>query len=138
MAQVERLRALHAEAAARASLFEVRPELDAPYQLGERPASAIYCGDFNLLPGAADYQALLAPHANGAPALVDAWALQHPGQQRAPTAGLHGYPWPAQPGCYDYFFVTDDLARRVTGVDVQSETAASDHQPLVLDLIAGA
>jgi exonuclease III len=30
--------------------------------------------------------------------------------------------------------VTDDLAPRLTAVDVQSETAASDHQPVVLDL----
>ncbi len=43
-----------------------------------------------------------------------------------------------QPDCYDYFFVTEDLVRRVAGVEVQSETAASDHQPVVLDLIPGA
>jgi len=69
---------------------------------------------------------------------IDAWAAQHPGHVRAPTAGLHGYPWPEKPGCYDYFFVTDDLVRRVASVEVQSETAASDHQPVVMELIPGA
>jgi exonuclease III len=55
---------------------------------------------------------------------------------RAPTAGLHGYPWPQSAGCYDYFFVTEDLAPRIAEVNVQSETSASDHQPIVLDLSA--
>lgn len=138
MAQVQRLRELHAETSERARSFTPHPEMDAPYQLGERPASAIYCGDFNMAPGSTEYQALLAPHADGAPGLVDAWELRHAGQARAPTAGLHGYPWPDKPDCYDYFFVTEDLARRVAAVEVQAETAASDHQPVVLDLIPGA
>jgi len=138
LAQVHRLRELHAETSARARAFAAHPEMDAPYQLGERPAAAIYCGDFNMAPGADDYQALLAPHADGAPRLVDAWDIHHAGQVRAPTTGLHAYPWPEKPDCYDYFFVTEDLVRRVAAVEVQSETAASDHQPVVLDLIPGA
>ena len=138
MAQVQRLRALHAEACARARIFQEHPQMDAPYQLGLRPASGIYCGDFNMAPGADDYQALLAPGDAGAPGLVDAWAATHPGQGRAPTTGLHGFPWPGKPDCYDYFFVTEDLAPRVAAVEVQSETAASDHQPVVLELIPGA
>jgi endonuclease/exonuclease/phosphatase family metal-dependent hydrolase len=138
LAQVQRLRELHAETSARARAFAVHPEMDAPFQLGERPASSIYCGDFNMAPGAGDYQALLAPHVDGAPRLVDAWGIHHAGQVRAPTTGLHGYPWPEQPDCYDYFFVTEDLVRRVAAVEVQAETAASDHQPVVLDLIPGA
>ena len=137
LAQVHRLRELHAEACARAGSFAAHPELDAPYQLGLRPASAIYCGDFNMAPGADDYHALLAPGATGVPGLVDAWTVSHPDQGRSPTAGLHGYPWPEKPECYDYFFVTDDLVPRVAAVEVLSETAASDHQPVVLDLVPG-
>lgn len=134
MAQVERIRALHEEACARARVFQPDPTLDAPYQLGFRPTSAILCGDFNMAPDDAHYQALLAPHADGAPGLRDAWRIVHGEAPRAPTAGLHGYPWPEQPGCYDYCFVTEDLAERVTGFEVLSETAASDHQPILIEL----
>ncbi len=132
-AQVQRIRELHAEASARARIFQPDPSLDAPFQLGFRPASAILCGDFNFTPDSSDYQAMLAP-IDDAPAFVDAWRVAHGGVARAPTTGLHGYPWPDKPDCYDYFFVTDDLAPRVATVEVQSETAASDHQPIVLDL----
>ncbi|MEW7849653.1 endonuclease/exonuclease/phosphatase family protein [Massilia aurea] len=134
MAQVNRIRELHAEASARALLFQPDPNLDAPFQLGFRPGSAILCGDFNFAPDAPDYAALLAPPEGSALALVDAWQVVHGDRARAPTTGLHGYPWPERPECYDYFFVTDDLAPRLTALDVLSETAASDHQPVVLDL----
>jgi endonuclease/exonuclease/phosphatase family metal-dependent hydrolase len=134
MAQIARIRELHAEASARALLFQPDPSLDAPFQLGYRPGSAILCGDFNFAPDAPDYAALLAAPAAGSLGLVDAWRVVHGDKPRAPTTGLHGYPWPDRPECYDYFFVTDDLAPRLTALDVQSETAASDHQPVVLDL----
>ena len=135
MAQVARIRELHLEACARARLFQPDPNLDAPYQLGFRPGPAILCGDFNFAPGAPDYEALLAAPDAGALALRDAWRIVHGDAARAPTTGLHGYPWPERPECYDYFFVTEDLAERVKVMDVLSETAASDHQPVVMELV---
>jgi len=134
-AQVGRLRELHTQACARARAFVPNPEMDAPFQLGELPAAAIYCGDFNLQPGSEEYEALLAPPLSGELALVDAWRARHPDHARAPTAGLHGFAWPEKPDCYDYFFVTEDLRPRIGEVEVQSETAVSDHQPIVLDLV---
>lgn len=134
-AQVRRIRELHREACARARIYQPEPDLDPPFQLGFRPGSAIFCGDFNFAPDAEDYQELLAPFDPDALALLDAWRVRHGDMARAPTAGLHGFPWPDKPDCYDYFFVTEDLASRVTEVNVQSETSASDHQPIVLDLV---
>jgi endonuclease/exonuclease/phosphatase family metal-dependent hydrolase len=134
MAQVRQLKYLHWEACERARIFQPDPSLDAPFQLGFRPCSAIYCGDFNLTPGSPEYQQLIAPEEGVALPLVDAWSATHPNMARAPTAGLHGFPWPDKPDCYDYFFVTEDLVERVREVEVQSETAASDHQPIVLDI----
>lgn len=134
-AQVQRLRELHAQACARARAFQPNPEMDAPYQLGLLPDSAIYCGDFNLQPDSPEYAALVAPPAEGELALVDAWRARHPDHARAPTAGLHGFAWPEKPDCYDYFFVTEDLVPRIADIEVQSETSASDHQPIVLDLV---
>jgi endonuclease/exonuclease/phosphatase family metal-dependent hydrolase len=134
MAQVRQIRYLHWEACERARIFAPNPELDAPFQLGFRPGSAIYCGDFNLVPESPEYRELIAPEEGIALPLVDAWTATHPGQARAPTAGLHGFDWPDKPDCYDYFFVTDDLVHRVASMEVLSETAASDHQPIVLEI----
>ncbi len=134
IAQVRQIRYLHWEACERARTFEPDPTLDAPYQLGFRPGSAIYCGDFNLVPGSPEYLELIAPEEGIALPLVDAWSATHPGQSHVPTAGLHGFAWPDKPDCYDYFFVTEDLAPRLTAVEVQTETVASDHQPIVLDI----
>ncbi|MEH6438232.1 endonuclease/exonuclease/phosphatase family protein [Massilia sp. DD77] len=135
MAQVQRIRELHVEACARARIFQPDPNLDAPFQLGFRPGSAILCGDFNFAPQSEDYARLLAAPESGALALQDAWRIVHRDAPRAPTTGLHGYPWPERPECYDYFFVTEDLAERVRVLDVLSETAASDHQPVVMELV---
>jgi endonuclease/exonuclease/phosphatase family metal-dependent hydrolase len=134
-AQVRRLRELHAEACARAAIYQPETDLEPPFQLGFRPGSAIYCGDFNFAPDSQDYAALLASPPIGTLALQDAWRVRHGDMARAPTAGLHGFKWPDKPECYDYFFVTEDLAGRVGDVNVQSETSASDHQPIVLDLV---
>ncbi|MES2298995.1 MAG: endonuclease/exonuclease/phosphatase family protein [Pseudomonadota bacterium] len=133
-AQVRHLRELHAQACERARFYQPDHSLDAPFQLGERPASAIYCGDFNFTPNSPEYAAMLAPQDDGGTPLADTWPLLHPDLARAPTAGLHGFRWPDKPDCYDYFFVTKDLLPRVTDMDVHSETSASDHQPIYLDI----
>jgi endonuclease/exonuclease/phosphatase family metal-dependent hydrolase len=132
--QVRRLRSLHWEACERARLAQADPSLDAPFQLGTRPGTAIICGDFNMTEGSAEYEELVGPGPEGALPLVDVWRARHPEQVRPPTVGLHGFPWPGKTECYDFFFVTNDLAGHVTSAEVQSETSASDHQPLVLDL----
>ncbi|MES2149738.1 MAG: endonuclease/exonuclease/phosphatase family protein [Pseudomonadota bacterium] len=136
LAQLRQIRYLHWEACERARIFQPDPSLDAPFQLGYRPASAIYCGDFNFTPDSPDYQELLAPDDSDTLPLVDAWRHRHPTISRAPTAGLHGFRWPERADCFDYFFVTEDLVARLGEVEVQSETAASDHQPIVLDITA--
>jgi endonuclease/exonuclease/phosphatase family metal-dependent hydrolase len=133
-AQIARIRELREEACARAAVYQPERAREPPFQLGFRPGTAIYCGDFNLGPDSEDYRALLAPASSGALGLVAAWRVHHGDIPRAPTAGLHGFKWPEKPDCYDYFFVTEDLAGRVADMSVQSETSASDHQPIVLDL----
>ncbi len=134
LAQIHHIRHLHQEACARAQHYRADFKLDAPFQLGFRPASAILCGDFNFTPDGSDYGELLARDDSIALPFIDAWHATHPGVARAPTAGLHGFKWPQRADCYDYFFVTEDLLGRVAECEVQSETAASDHQPIVLDL----
>jgi endonuclease/exonuclease/phosphatase family metal-dependent hydrolase len=90
-AQVRRIRELHAEACARAAIYQPEPDLEPPFQLGFRPGTGIYCGDFNFTPG---FRRL--PRAAGAAAAAR-WPWSMPGRvrhgdmARAPTAGLHGY-----------------------------------------------
>ena len=70
----------------------------------------------------------------GVPAWRDAWPVCRPGQPHPPSVGLHGADWPDHAFCCDFFFVSADLAPRVRAVEVLADTAASDHQPVVLEL----
>ncbi len=135
MAQVAALRSLHAEACAHAR--DPRPggsERGTPFDVSHRPASAVFCGDFNFEPGSPEHDALQAPFGDGASTLRDAWRLAHGLQAHAHSVGLHGADWPDHPYCCDFFFVSEDLAGRVCRVEVNQRTDASDHQPILLEL----
>ena len=93
------------------------------------------CGDFNMETDFAEYGAMLAPLADGVAPLQDAWRVVHPDRPHDPTCGLHHKDlWPQGPHCRDFFFVTDGVARAAQGFTVNTETDASDHQPLMLRL----
>jgi endonuclease/exonuclease/phosphatase family metal-dependent hydrolase len=77
---------------------------------------------------------MLAPFADGVPALRDAWTLVHGDVPHAHTVGLHGAEWPDRPYCCDFFFLSEDLAGRVRRIEVNQATDASDHQPVLLEL----
>lgn len=126
-AQIERLRALQDEVAAN----EARPPKAAasPYDPTPRPASAVLCGDLNLLPGEAEYEALFRPP------FVDAWRRARPDEPHLSTTGVFDrVQWPLGGHCRDYFALTPDLASRVASFEVDLRTDASDHQPLRLEL----
>jgi len=132
-AQVAGLRAIHAEACSHAGTLRPDAEVDPPFRALPRPASAVFCGDFNFPPEAPEYGAMQVP-SDAVPRLVDAWRAVHPGQSHAPTVGLHGAEWPDHPFCCDYFFVTPDLLPRIVAVEVIADTPVSDHQPILLEL----
>ena len=132
MAQVERLRALHAEACAHA--HAPRPDGAGPFARIPRPASAILVGDFNMLPVSSAYSRLVADFADGAPPWLDAWQLAEPGRRHAPTVGLHDRSPGAMPVTFDYAFVSADLATRVRALRADGRLGGSDHQPLLLEL----
>lgn len=148
-AQAEALRALQAAAADLARLPAADKESNPAFAARPRPAAAVLCGDFNCEPGSTAYlalqralPALRAGMRGGCPPprphWVDAWPLVHGMRAHAPSVGLHGAEWPERPYCCDFFFVTTDIAERVRGVEVLAATAASDHQPVVLELADGA
>ena len=67
---------------------------------------------------------------------IDAWARRHGTRRHAPTVGLHGAEWPDHPYCCDYVWLSPALADALVSVEVLADTAASDHQPVLVELDA--
>lgn len=134
LAQVEAIRALHLAACAHARMARPSEAEVGPFSVSPRPASAILCGDMNAGPEAGERGRLLARFEGGEPVFKDAWETAHPNQPHAPTAGIHRVDWLDRPSCYDFIYVTEDLAGRVNVCEVDTETAASDHQPVWVEL----
>ncbi|MDY0014103.1 MAG: endonuclease/exonuclease/phosphatase family protein [Rhodocyclaceae bacterium] len=135
LAQVEALRTLQGEAASH-GLEPPTHDRDGVFTPRPRPVSAVLCGDFNFEPETPEHIRLTAPIDGLVPDWADAWSLVHPDQPHAPSVGLHGAEWPDRPFCCDFFFVTEDLVDRLQGIRVVADTAASDHQPVILEIDA--
>lgn len=133
-AHINHLRTIHEEAFSHASNVVAGYDLDPPFNGPHRPISSVYCGDFNCEPNAKELSCLVQPFETGAPTLLDAWSVAHPGIPNAFTVGLNGCAWPDRAYCCDYFFVSEDLCSSVRQVVVNQETNASDHQPILLEL----
>jgi endonuclease/exonuclease/phosphatase family metal-dependent hydrolase len=134
-AQIERLRELHAEAVHQARADRPGSASDGPFAAVPRGAASVVCGDFNCRENSPEHARMLAPIADDVPAYLDAWPLAHPGKPHEPTVGLYDkVQWPEAAFTFDFFFVSADLAPRVRSVTVDSATAASDHQPVLLEL----
>jgi len=132
-AQVQDLRRLHREACTHARQPRVAGDAGSPFQTVLRPAPALVCGDFNFPPDSPEHAALVAPFGDATPALLDAWTCAHPGEAHPVTAGLYDRSW-QQPCCFDFVFVSADLASRIERVEVDASTQASDHQPVLVKL----
>lgn len=106
------------------------------------PSEAILLGDFNLLPGSPEYEALVGPmdrkfgygRVNVSHRLVDAWVATGHAEE-------DGITFPAEPAkghdlaCrIDYAFVTLSLVGRLKKCWIDSAAQGSDHQPLWIEL----
>lgn len=132
VAQIEALRDMHAEAHAHAEPPKMADVSHGPFHWLGKPSAGIVTGDFNCEPQSAEYARMLAPFTDGTPVFHDAWRAMHAGQPHAATVGVYDRAqWP-QPFCCDFAFVSADLAPRLAGFEINSETDASDHQPLLL------
>jgi endonuclease/exonuclease/phosphatase family metal-dependent hydrolase len=134
-AQVEALRDLHRDAATHARTARPGTAGDGPFDRVTRGGPAIVCGDFNFKPEAVERVRLVSPiDAETAP-YRDAWELVHQGVPHAPTVGVHDQAqWPGPPFTWDYVFVSGDLAARVRRLDVDFDSDASDHQPVLVEI----
>jgi endonuclease/exonuclease/phosphatase family metal-dependent hydrolase len=130
-AQIVRLLDLQEEASASPKAGARHVE---PYGAQTLAASSLLCGDFNF--DVSDPQHTLV-HDSRRPGLSyrDAWSICHPGKPHALTCGISDHAqWPAGPDCRDFIFATEDLSGRVRRVEVDGQTAASDHQPIFIEL----
>jgi endonuclease/exonuclease/phosphatase family metal-dependent hydrolase len=134
LAQCDGLRALHAAAHAHGAKPARADVSDGPFHWRPRPAAGIVCGDFNCEPASPGHVRMLAPLADGTPALRDAWQVVHANRPHDPTVGLYDtVQWPRRFAC-DFAFVSQDLAPRVQSLAVDATIDASDHQALILEL----
>ena len=136
LAQIARLRELHLQVAANVHNL---PDFDdsGSYRFLDRPESCVVCGDFNIEVGSPEYAAMLASAGEDMPCFRDAWRISHADRPHDPTCGVHdNVQWPQGPHCRDFFFVAGAASLAVQNVCVDTETNASDHQPLMLSIAA--
>jgi endonuclease/exonuclease/phosphatase family metal-dependent hydrolase len=106
-----------------------------PYTSQTAAASSLLCGDFNFDVSDSQYQ-LLQSSARGGLNYRDAWAICRPGQPHRPTCGIYDRAqWPDGADCRDFIFASEDLANRVRSIKVDEVTAASDHQPVFIEIV---
>jgi len=135
MAQAEALRTIYAEGYAYARGATVTMNDGGPFQTFVRPRATVITGDCNFEPDSAEYRRILAPFADGTPALVDAWHVVHPGTPHPSTFKIYQKDAPGDPELHcDFIFVGEELRARVRGIRVDQQTQASDHQPVILTL----
>lgn len=134
-AQIDAIRERHAEACAHAQAPRRGDgEEGGSFEVFARPAAAVLCGDMNFPATAPERSRLLAPYPDATPSWRDAWEILHPGLAHAATAGVHRQSFTAAPQCFDFFFVSADLAPHLRAQGVDATTTASDHQPVWLEL----
>ena len=134
-AQLEAVRARHAEACGHALDDRARSDSGDPFQAQPQTVSAILTGDFNFRADDPLHARMTAPFDDPRlPAFDDAWQHLNPGREQPPTIGVHDRgQWPDAFAC-DFVFATRDLRPRLRAVAVDAATAASDHQPVLVEL----
>jgi endonuclease/exonuclease/phosphatase family metal-dependent hydrolase len=134
-AQARALRALHDEACALAAAPPCPSDDGSAFQSKLHTPHALLCGDFNAEPHDAALRAICA-RADGAGAhdFVDAWPLVHGAAPHAPTFRLFDRSYGPEPMACDFVFLSAGLSARVRRIEVDPNTRASDHQPVVVEL----
>ena len=89
---------------------------------------AILCGDFNLEASEPEYALITAS------GWYDAWHVLHGTRPQDPTFRLVDRRYGPDPIACDFVFVSDGLAAKVSAIEVDGLTQASDHQPVMLQI----
>src|SRR5574340_627195 len=132
--QIDAIRRLHTEACAMSARTLLLKEQGGAFEVFPRSVEAILCGDMNFPATAPERAQILAPFADGTPGFEDAWEVLHPRVPHAPTVGIHPVGFVDQPECFDFVFATSGLSGRLRAHGIDAATAASDHQPVWVEL----
>jgi len=132
LAQALGLRALHDEQCAMAAAPPEESDDGSPFQTKLHTPHAVLCGDFNAVVSDAAVAAICDRQA--AHGFRDAWPLAHGSTPHAPTFRVFDRTYGPDPMACDFVFVSAGLAPRVRRVEVDLQTRASDHQPVVVEL----
>ena len=136
LAQIQRIREIHEEAFCQ--FHKPGKDMpDTPFELIKRPEKTVICGDFNFIPDSTHYRNMTEKFSDNNMDLVDAWREHYGVNTHTPTCGIFDFKqWEMGPHCRDYFFISQSLVQKINQVSVNTETDASDHQPirLVLDV----
>lgn len=132
LAQAKALFECHDTASLRATHPTPEGRAQTPYQAKPETLDAFLCGDFNFTAESAEYQQIIQQ--NCINPWFDAWPLCHPDQPHDPTFHLYDHTYGPEPVCCDFFFISQSLRSRVQSIRVDTQTQASDHQPVHLVL----
>jgi endonuclease/exonuclease/phosphatase family metal-dependent hydrolase len=133
LAQIDRLREIQIECSENAEIAGTE-QISGPYARILRPVNSIICGDFNSLPDDEVYSAMTKT-TDKFEGYLDAWSLVFPHRTHTETCGVFDVrQWPEGPHCRDFFFLTQGLKSSIHSIEVNLETAASDHQPVLLTM----
>lgn len=135
LSQAQALRALHDEACAMAAAPPEPADDGSPFQTKRHTPHAVLCGDFNAAASDPAIAAIVSPAhgAGSAHGFRNAWALVHGNAPHAPTFRLFDRTYGADSMACDFVFVSAGLAHNVRKVQVDLQTRASDHQPLLVE-----
>jgi endonuclease/exonuclease/phosphatase family metal-dependent hydrolase len=133
-AQIDALRRIYADGYAHArDAFRTGSD-EGPFETFAYPRETLICGDCNFEPSQPEHARMIAP-LDGLPGLIDAWKHLHPGKPHPATFRIHEKEKPGDPELHcDLVFVNADLAPRVRRIDVEQQTQASDHQPVIVTI----
>jgi endonuclease/exonuclease/phosphatase family metal-dependent hydrolase len=135
LAQAQSLRALHDEACAMAAAPPQPSDDGSPFQNKVHTPHAVLCGDFNAAASDAAIAAIVSTSsaADTGHGFRHAWPLVHGGVPHAPTFRVFDRTYGPDPMACDFVFVSAGLASRVRNVQVDLQTRASDHQPVLVE-----
>ena len=135
MAQAQALVDIHAQACLQAQHAPLQDNSGGPFQAKTHTLGALLCGDFNFETSNAEYGCIQQAPAPGATQFADAWRVMHGEARHEPTFRLYDRRYGPEPVCCDFVFVSEDLKGRISRLEVNARTRASDHQPVLIELI---
>ncbi len=134
IAQAQALVELHAQACRLAAHPPLDDESGGPFQNKKHTPEAVLCGDFNFETSSAEYQIIQTAPGMDVTGLSDAWPVAHGTQAHVPTFHVHDSRYSPIPIACDFVFVSEGLKSRVRQVQVNADSHASDHQPVLIEL----